>query len=759
MTVAKGGEGNVRHPREEDKAGREKLQEEYNGTPLEPDEEEVSGQRRFSQEKFTPEDAGREGSEETREAEGGRPVKGSARMGNVRGKSASLSRDENENVLQHTHYQKQIRQYSQKEKRRKQQLQDTPAEAGLLSEEKEQIKKKQKRGRRLAFEDEGPQGSFVYGSGTGFGRKAAARMAGTVAQGASYGVHRKVDEAEEENSGVQAAHAGERLVEESVRKASSVQLRQQKIKGSAGRIREENPGAQKLRFGEEPSKTVKTVRQEKEKKTILRKFYQKLRYRRMYAAAKKEGKAVEQVIRSQRSITTKAAAVVKEAFRRNSRILLGVGILGLLLVVFASSVASCSAFIQGSTGSIISTTYAATDEEIYKVEDAYTALEQALEQQINSIESRYPRYDTFRYQIDEISHNPYHLISYFTVKYGEFTYAQVEEELEEIFREQYSLSLSGERITLTETKTVRVGESLGQVVTSGYCNCAACCGQWAGGPTASGVYPTANHTIAVDASRPFVPVGTHVVMNGVEYVVEDTGNFAQYGVAFDVYYDDHASAQAHGHQTWEAYLADSNGSREIEVTTTETVNRLSVTLTNHNLDTMLRNRMDREQEEWYDAYNATYGNRNYLFALDTLPSYGADGDYSIPPEALSDERFARMYNEAIQYLGVPYVWGGYSPSGFDCSGFVSWVVNHCGNGWDYGRLTADGLLSKCSYVSPENAKPGDLIFFERTYNTSGASHVGIYLGDGKMIHCGKPVQVTSLGQYWSEHFLQFGRLP
>src|SRR5699024_810995 len=153
---------------------------------------EVSGQRRFSQEKFTPEDAGREGSEETREAEGGRPVKGSARMGNVSGKSASLSRDENENVLQHTHYQKQIRQYSQKEKRRKQQLQDTPAEAGLLSEEKEQIKKKQKRGRRLAFEDEGPQGSFVYGSGTGFGRKAAARMAGTVAQGASYGVHRKV---------------------------------------------------------------------------------------------------------------------------------------------------------------------------------------------------------------------------------------------------------------------------------------------------------------------------------------------------------------------------------------------------------------------------------------------------------------------------------------------------------------------------------------------------------------------------------------
>ena len=478
----------------------------------------------------------------------------------------------------------------------------------------------------------------------------------------------------------------------------------------------------------------------------------------MYAAAKKEGKAVEQVVRSQRSITAKAAAVVKETFRRNSKVLLGVGVLGLLLVVFASSVASCSAFIQGSAGSIISTTYAATDEEIYEVEDAYTALEQALQRQINSIESRYPQYDEFRYQIDEISHNPYHLISYFTVKYGEFTYEQVEEELEEIFEEQYGLTLSGERATITETKTVRVGESLGQVVTSGYCNCAACCGQWAGGPTASGLYPTASHTIAVDASHPFVPIGTHVIMNGVEYVVEDTGSFAQYGVDFDVYYDDHASAQAHGHQTWEAYLADSNGDREIEVTTTETVNRLSVTLTNRNLDTVLRNRLNGEQQEWYDAYNATYGNRNYLFATNTLPSYGS-GDYSIPPEALSDERFARMYNEAIRYLGVPYVWGGYSPSGFDCSGFVSWVINHCGNGWDYGRLTADGLLSACAYVSPEDAKPGDLIFFERTYNTSGASHVGIYLGNGQMIHCGKPVQVTSLSQYWTDHFLQFGRLP
>lgn len=757
MAVAKGGEGNVRRPWEEEKTGRENLREKKERDSFKLEEEELSGQSAITRKKFSREDAGDEGSEEAQEAEDGQPVKGSARMENVRDQSISQLEDGGENVLRHSHYQKQVRQYSQKEKRRKQKLQVAPEEEPVLSGEKEQIQKKQKR-RRLSFEDEGKGDGFVYGSGTGFGRKAAARVAGTAVQGAAYVLHRKVDEAEEENSGVQAAHAGERLAEQSVRETASSRLRQQKMKGSASRRREGSPGAQRLRFGEEPVKTAQTARQAAEKKSVLRKFYQKMRYRRMYAAAKKEEKAVEQVVRSQRSITAKAVAVVKEAFRRNSKMLLGVGILGLLLVVFASSVASCSAFIQGSAGSIISTTYAATDEEIYEVENAYAAWEQALQRQINSIESRYPQYEEFRYQIDEISHNPYHLISYLSVKYGEFTYEQVEEELEEIFEEQYSLTLSGERATITETKTVRVGESLGQVVTSGYCNCAACCGQWAGGPTASGVYPTANHTIAVDASQPFVPIGTHVIMNGVEYVVEDTGSFAPYGVAFDVYYDDHASAQAHGHQTWEAYLADSNGTQEIEVTTTETVNRLSVTLTNHNLDTVLRNRMNPEETEWYTTYNATYGNRNYLFATNTLPSYGS-GDYSIPPEALSDERFARMYNEAIRYLGVPYVWGGYSPSGFDCSGFVSWVINHCGNGWDYGRLTADGLLSACAYVSPEEAKPGDLIFFERTYNTSGASHVGIYLGNGQMIHCGKPVQVTSLSQYWTDHFLQFGRLP
>ena len=115
---------------------------------------------------------------------------------------------------------------------------------------------------------------------------------------------------------------------------------------------------------------------------------------------------------------------------------------------------------------------------------------------------------------------------------------------------------------------------------------------------------------------------------------------------------------------------------------------------------------------------------------------------------------------AKQYLGCKYVYGGTSPSGFDCSGFVSYVINHCGNGWNYGRLTADGLRGVCTYVSPQEAKPGDLIFFQGTYNTSGASHVGIYVGNNMMIHCGDPIHYSNIStSYWQQHFMCFGRLP
>lgn len=451
---------------------------------------------------------------------------------------------------------------------------------------------------------------------------------------------------------------------------------------------------------------------------------------------------------------------MKDLIRRNHAVLIGFGIFGLLFLLIAIAFSSCSATVQGGGSVIGITTYPSSDEDIYAAENAYLELEHALNSQINNMESEHPGYDEYQYNVSEIIHNPYHLISYLTAKYGDWTYEDVENEIEALFTSQYSLNTESKTETVTETKTVRVGESIGQVVTSGYCSCSICCGQWAGGPTASGVYPTANHTLAVDAYDPIVPVGTKVVMNGVEYTVEDTGAFAGYGVDFDVYYDNHAAVSAHGHQTWECYLADANGSNEVTVTNTSTKKILYVTLTNQGLDAVARENLDEEQLILYNALNTTLGNRDYLWDTGIISGGSGGIDYEIPPEALEDEEFARMIQEAEKYLGVPYVWGGYSPSGFDCSGFVSYVVNHCGNGWNYGRLSAEGLRGQCAVVPPSEARPGDLIFFQGTYSTPGASHVGIYVGNGMMIHCGDPVQYANVNSsYWQQHFLSYGRLP
>ncbi len=187
---------------------------------------------------------------------------------------------------------------------------------------------------------------------------------------------------------------------------------------------------------------------------------------------------------------------------------------------------------------------------------------------------------------------------------------------------------------------------------------------------------------------------------------------------------------------------------------------LCISLTNRGLDAVAHDWLTEDQEKLYQAYNLTHGCRDGLFGETEENSGLDDSAAAVPDGALSDRRFANMLQEAEKYIGYPYVWGGSSPqTSFDCSGFVSWVVNNCGNGWNVGRQTAEGLRRCCSYVAPEDAEPGDLIFFQGTYNTPGASHVGIYIGNNRMIHCGSPIQITELGNYWQLHFLSYGRLP
>ena len=459
----------------------------------------------------------------------------SFRSGNIRGHPSGTSAFlESAAETSHLRKKKLVQEYARKARGKPE---DTAAMEDFREEikektKREQLRKEQKKAGRLSFGDE--ESGMVRGAGMGISKKAVSTAAGS----AAVYVHGKAHEAEQENAAVEGTHRAELMAESALRYAmhrTSRGLRKRNARlQEAGSM---EMGKSRLLYEKAQEAGEKTA--EQAKKGILRKFWQKRQYQKAYRAAKKGEKTAAGTAKATQTIASKARSVASAVIGKNKGILGIVAAAGLFFVMIASLLASCGASIQGGAASTIaSTTYGSTDEDIYAVEDAYSELEAALNEQINSMESRHPGYDEYRYQIDEISHNPYHLISYFSAKYGEFTYEQVKDEIEEIFQRQYSITTESTQETVTETKMVRVVESLGQVVTSGYCSCSICCGQWAGGPTASGVYPTANHTIAVDASNLFVPMGTKVIMNGVEYVVEDTGAFARYGVQFDVYYSD-----------------------------------------------------------------------------------------------------------------------------------------------------------------------------------------------------------------------------
>ena len=758
---------------------------------------------------------------------------------------------------------------SQKKSIRKKQLQ-------------KQMTKEQAKAGRLSFDDEGNQ--MVKGAGMKPGGTAGKYIA---TQAVISGMKAVTSEEEEtdENAGVESARLAERETEAALRGLRHAQIRSKRtdVKTHRRGYREATV-EKKLKFGSAESmegvKHAESVKNAEQKRHFYNRFFQKKRYKDAYRAAR-AGKSAGSLggattITGVENMTVKAKIALKEIIKRNRAMFAGIGIFALLFLVIAVSLGSCSASIEGAGSVIGITTYPSSDEDIYAAENRYAALESALNQQINEMERRHPNYDEYQYNIAEIGHNPYHLISYLTAKYGDWTYSDVENELQSLFEAQYHLNTEGRTETVTETRNVRVGESLGQVVTSGYCNCRICCGVWSGGPTASGAYPTANHTIAVDASNPFVPIGTKVVMNGVEYTVEDTGAFARYGVQFDVYYDNHAAASAHGHQTWECYLADDNGSNEVEVTRIRDVDTLNVTLTSGNLMSICQDRLGFFQKELFSAYNDTKGNLqmfatpvdfNWYSSVTSYYGYrihpisganqlhnGMDigapegtkvmagltgtvttsayndsyGNYVVIKDSKGYElRYAhlssrsvsagasvtkgdeiglvgntgnstgshlhiellkngerlnpifyletgegtgfggneytseaaqRLLEEAAKYLGTPYVWGGYSPSGFDCSGFVSYCLVHSGVR-NTGRLTAQGLYNICTPVSQSEAQPGDLIFFTGTYDAGEpVTHIGIYVGNGQMIHCGHPVQYTSINSpYWQSHFYGFGR--
>lgn len=414
----------------------------------------------------------------------------------------------------------------------------------------------------------------------------------------------------------------------------------------------------------------------------ISRFRQKQAIKQEYAAMKagrsagKAGSTVSSTSKGTKKAGEGASSVFGKAVefaKTHSHVIVVILAAALLLLVISGMVSSCSVMMNSGGNVILGTSFTAEDADIKGADEDFTTLENELQREIDNIESSYPGYDEYRYNLAQIGHNPYELAALLTVQFEDYTRSEVQGEVRRIFDAQYELILEEEVEIRTRTET-RTGTST--------------------------------------------------------YTDPETGESYEEEYEYEVEVE------------YEYYI-------------------LNVTLTNTGVSAVARNSgLTSDQLERYDVLLETRGNRDDLFGNVSFAVPGEFTDYDIPGEALTDERFRNMITEAEKYLGYPYVWGGSSPgTSFDCSGFVSWVINHCGNGWNVGRQTAEGLRNQCAIIPKSEARPGDLIFFQGTYNTSGASHVGIYVGNGMMIHCGNPISYASIEtSYWQQHFYCMGRI-
>lgn len=487
--------------------------------------------------------------------------------------------------------------------------------------------------------------------------------------------HQSVRNADQDNnSGVEAAHFTEGSAEGAARAGSRFQygrkLRQYKkleqLEKKANKDAVDSIFAERMKSDPQAGSN------------LFSRWRQKQAIKKEYAAAKAGAAAAENTASGTAKAAQGTVSITEKAFQfvqSHSHIIIGIAAVGLLVLVIAGSVSSCSVLINGGGNVVLGTSYTAEDEDLKGVETDYTKLEDKLRKQIDRIETDHPGYDEYRYNLAEIGHNPYELASLLTVEFENYTRSQVQARLQSIFEAQYELKLE-EKVEIRTRKETRVGYRYNPITGTGH-----------------------TYTYQVTVQYEYKILNVTLLNRGVDYVARNSG------------------------------LTD-------------------------------------DQLQRYEVTLECRGNRDDLFAgiafatPDGAGSSGEYQDYDIPGEALTDEKFRKMITEAEKYLGYPYVWGGSSPStSFDCSGFVSWVINHCGNGWNVGRQTANGLMGKCDIIPKSEAKPGDLIFFQKTYNTSGASHVGIYVGNGMMIHCGNPISYASIEtNYWRQHYYCMGRI-
>jgi len=617
--------------------------------------------------------------------------------------------------------------------------------------------------------------------------------------------HGKVAESEKENSAVEGAHKTEQKAEDAYR------FVKRHYKSKEQRQRKKVAKLEKKQFKKEVSFRYQKFleenpeMQEKTLKKQLQKRMQKQRIKREYAKARRAGQAAkntkEAAVKSA-NFTTTVAKKLQEIAAKHASLLVTVAAFGVLLIMIMTSISSCGAMFSEGMSTTLAGSYMSVPAEIDAADLAFSELEMELQKEVDSIETDYPDYDEYRYNLDAIGHDPFALISYLSAVHTEFTAADVQGEIESLFDEMYELTLN----PTTETRTRTVTKTGTRTVTN-----------------ADGT--TSTETYTYEEEEEYTVTILEVTLTAKDLNVVAAGHMdSEQKEIYALYNETHGLTQQFYTPLdlyWYNYVSSYYGYRINPVTGAEQFHRgvdiavptgtgvlaaMDGTVTTAAYDSYYGNYVVIEDSKGYCTkyahmdtlsvsagqavkhgdtigttgntgsstgshlhieclYNGEYYNPLFYFEAGegTLygetPASGSGGGNAIPPDSYDDAAVQALMEEAAKYLGYPYVWGGSSPStSFDCSGFVCWVFTNSGV-HNLPRTTAQGIYDQCTPVSAADAKAGDIIFFTGTYNSAGpVSHVGIYCGNGVMIHCGDPIKYASINTpYWQQHFLTFGR--
>ena len=616
-------------------------------------------------------------------------------------------------------------------------------------------------------------------------------------------VHGKIAENEKENSAVEGAHKTEQKAEE------LFGFVKRHYKGKEARQRAKIAKLEKKQFQKEVNFQYQKFLEENPQmqKKALQKRLQKQRIKWEYMKARQKGsatKAAQEAVSKTVNTATAIAKKLQEIASKNAGVFITVGIIAVLLVMIMTSVSSCGAMFADTQSTVLAASYLSEPAEIDATDLQFTRLELDLQNEIDNIETDYPGYDEYSYNLGEIGHNPFTLIGYLSAVHTEFTASEVEREVQALFDEMYTLTLTPDTetrtrtVTKTGTRTVTdpvTGEETEEeyeyeeeeeyevsilrvvltvkpleTIVAGkmdaeqteifamYAETGGLLQQFAS-PLNLYWY---NYISSYYGYRKNPNTGNEELHRGVDIAVPTgTTVYAAHDgtvttAAYDSYYGNYVVIEKDGYTTKYAYM-DS-----LSVSAGQSITKRTVIGTTGNTGSSTGSHLHIEC-----LYNGEYYNPLFYFDVGEGTLYGespggggsASGN-AIPPDSYDDATVQAFMEEAAKYLGYPYVWGGSSPStSFDCSGFVCWVFTNSGV-HNLPRTTAQGIYDQCTPVSESEAKAGDIIFFTGTYNSAGAvSHVGIDCGNGVMIHCGDPIKYASINTpYWQSHFYSFGRL-